>query len=443
MGKVLSLLIKLPRVVKVLLAGGLIIICIAVAPKTSLLCLVGVTAVAVMTFAAIAAGALSMLRQKHPRPLGTHGKALGCLRCRLPSPPNAVEHGRLAQIHYPADPAAPDYKSSPFPWFREEVIREIATGYGIPVFLMNSLLRGAKQLDPPQAIKKNADGVGWPVIVFSSGIWGSCEMYTQFCRDLASAGFIVIALEHEDGSGVFAVDGATDKVIPYIPPPSDVDIRTFRQPFLEAHGKELDALAKTIKWATSANAQGMDAALADIFQSADSARMLLVGHSFGASGIVRYLRDLDARGEPSPYQGVLLFDVWIAVLFEEEFNRALQVPFGLLLSDVWAKGLVNARGCSQLVSANGSTCLASGFVRGTNHQWLSESHTFLPSWILQKIGIMGPAVHQAAYENTVRFALPVLESLLRSDNNAQSLADRLSSEVDSQIVGALSLNSKM
>ena len=28
-------------------------------------------------------------------------------------------------------------------------------------------------------------------------IWGSCEMYTQFVRDLASYGMVVIAIEHE------------------------------------------------------------------------------------------------------------------------------------------------------------------------------------------------------------------------------------------------------
>ena len=44
----------------------------------------------------------------------------------------------------------------------------------------------------------------FPVVVFSHGLGGCMEMYSQLCTNMASHGFVVFALEHQDGSGCFA-----------------------------------------------------------------------------------------------------------------------------------------------------------------------------------------------------------------------------------------------
>jgi predicted dienelactone hydrolase len=65
-------------------------------------------------------------------------------------------------------------------------------------------------LDP----QRIPEGVQYPVVLFSHGLAGNAETYTKRCMDLASHGYVVIAFEHEDGSGAFART-ADRSLVPY------------------------------------------------------------------------------------------------------------------------------------------------------------------------------------------------------------------------------------
>jgi len=47
---------------------------------------------------------------------------------------------------------------------------------------------------PPQ-------GTQFPLVVFSHGLAGTRNTYSQFCSAVASEGYVVVAVEHADGSG--------------------------------------------------------------------------------------------------------------------------------------------------------------------------------------------------------------------------------------------------
>lgn len=53
---------------------------------------------------------------------------------------------------------------------------------------------------PGGALAPAADPSGRPVVVFSHGLGGFRSMYTLPCAELASQGYVVLALEHLDGS---------------------------------------------------------------------------------------------------------------------------------------------------------------------------------------------------------------------------------------------------
>eukprot|EP00298_Acanthocystis_sp_HF-20_P013395 c20330_g1_i1.p1 GENE.c20330_g1_i1~~c20330_g1_i1.p1 ORF type:complete len:475 (+),score=214.14 c20330_g1_i1:40-1464(+) len=56
---------------------------------------------------------------------------------------------------------------------------------------------------------------GFPVIIFSHGLFGCSTTYSSLCAELASHGFFVVAIEHKDGTAV--VTSTTDgEVVPYV-----------------------------------------------------------------------------------------------------------------------------------------------------------------------------------------------------------------------------------
>ncbi|CAL1139375.1 unnamed protein product [Cladocopium goreaui] len=147
---------------------------------------------------------LSILRKRRPRLEGD--QFIGSLRVRMP-----LEEGvkdLQVQVHYPGNKDGELLTNDRFPLMRPEVLQAIGDAKGIPASALRSLFGGSMQEDPSCEVSTASK---WPIAVFTSGspvteveaigalqIWGSCEMYTQFLRDLASYGMVVIAIEHEE-----------------------------------------------------------------------------------------------------------------------------------------------------------------------------------------------------------------------------------------------------
>ncbi|KAK7713422.1 hypothetical protein SLS64_004672 [Diaporthe eres] len=129
----------------------------------------------------------------------------------------------LFSVYYPTDPSQAEGLSR-VPWLprpRVPTCKGYAKFFSIPNFPVTAYMACTCMFTklPAHRNSKLADarprGTGaaaretpsndlrpkFPVVVFSHGLGGSRTMQSTVCGDLASYGFVVVAMEHRDGSG--------------------------------------------------------------------------------------------------------------------------------------------------------------------------------------------------------------------------------------------------
>ena len=156
----------------------------------------------------------------------------------------------------------------------------------------------------------------FPLVLFSHGLGGSMEMYTELCSQLASLGCVVVAPEHADTSASYSskvtADGTVEEIWYKPPLPNSIEpysrqkMVDYRGPHLEDRVDELTALYCAVLTNTvtptplrsnvsasanaNANASGIDSEAEavisltnQILAAVDPLQLHLVGHSFGGA----------------------------------------------------------------------------------------------------------------------------------------------------------------
>ncbi|KAG8930626.1 hypothetical protein FRC02_003953 [Tulasnella sp. 418] len=128
-------------------------------------------------------------------------------------------------VYYPADLTLTKKREYGSPWIQRP-IADTLKGYSIftkiPYWLMLPIAylwaaflkipayEDAPLLDPSKESEKSQSsgeqaedilGKRWPLVIFSHGLAGAKTSYSQLCGNLASDGYVVLALQHNDGTG--------------------------------------------------------------------------------------------------------------------------------------------------------------------------------------------------------------------------------------------------
>lgn len=303
----------------------------------------------------------------------------------------------VVSVSYPAEAGGAHGKqSSRVPYWSQDEVEGMVDYLGGYKAIISTLqvawhpsTVGLAPLVPPDGRK------GWPVIVLSHGLAGCADMYTDLCRALASFGYIVMALEHEDGSGVHATraDGTKirytrpDSLTPY----SRQKVTTFRAGFLQHRVDEVERVLSHLQHPKE-GAPTADVSLHQILRLADASHVSLVGHSFGAASSFLAAQHL---GSKYPLRLAALLDTWAFSLPDTTLQAAVncstatheassgkasrQVPVVSLISEEWtrSKELFAVDTLLQALQSAGRL-QGSYFVKGTVHQSFSDSALWLP-----------------------------------------------------------------
>jgi platelet-activating factor acetylhydrolase len=328
------------------------------------------------------------------RPLvGAH--CVGAIQTRIP--------GSVAcQVHYPAvSNANKDDDDKSTPYFRPEAVAGLADYSRMPADLMTFL---SHRRHPCRINAAPLPHQRFPLVLFSHGLGGSMELYTQLCQQISSCGYIVVALEHEDGSACYAApegskddddDGAATTPLFYTRPDdspySRHKVTSFRQAFLQQRVEETTQVVEYILSAATAEDDKMDAHTRAVLQAADMSRGIsLVGHSFGGATMVLAVQEYLSqhkkyeRMQPS---SVSLLDCWAFSLPDRVLQQGIpSIPTLSILSEAWLTNPETAQVKHLLESSDNVTSL---YAPGSVHASVSDSSTWLPGFVLRKFRLRG------------------------------------------------------
>jgi dienelactone hydrolase len=257
------------------------------------------------------------LETSHPE-LGVH--EVGAYRARMSLSPFVP----ACQFFYPVDPNSKTTKRERkekknkkgkdkrettkvdvgfVPYYRKEAVdglMEFLNGFGDGI--LQILQEKAHPLQDAYGVDPllQHGGEQFPLVLFSHGLGGTMDMYTELCSQIASTGCVVVALEHEDGSASYAtavtgIESESETVaIPYKRPLSNAKVPysrqkvlDFRTPMLEHRVEELRRICDSfvVEAPEEANAEtGEDYELVrKIVSATDPSKLHLVGHSFGGA----------------------------------------------------------------------------------------------------------------------------------------------------------------
>lgn len=193
-----------------------------------------------------------------------------------------------ARILYPTmETGAMPYLKAPIA--SEYLKQSIRTAAPPPINAMAWFLDNWKliRLDSKEHAKPASTGTEFPLAVFSHGLGGSAAIYSHQTRSLVANGYIVIAIDHSDGSNpaVMKKDGSVQlldfETVQLFRDGKKVDYARARRDQTEWRARELAAAAVALQ---QLNVNGLPELKGVSFMGLlDTTKLVAMGHSFGGS----------------------------------------------------------------------------------------------------------------------------------------------------------------
>lgn len=273
--------------------------------------------------------------------------SVGCIDIETKATDPDHAHGLLVRLYYPSKEGSRKASWMPNVRLYTEGYANMFKVPGLLAYLTTAPYFWSLATPAFDASLLNEMPTKMPVLVFSHGLFGMRTSYSTFCGNLASLGFVVIAIEHSDGSAVITARNNFTTKISYQNPfkmecmdgesenernlrcrREHIAIRT-RQVF------QTVTLVKQLHAGSFSNADNLLDCNFDMAQFKDRLdldHLVLAGHSFGGATAISVLED------PShSFKCALIFDPWMYAVHD---RKPPTVPYLTVQSHVKITNLV-------------------------------------------------------------------------------------------------------
>lgn len=240
-----------------------------------------------------------------------------------------VKAGLLTRIYYPSNEVATPKRMGN--WLPNNWLYSKGYGgfIGISTWLISLVIYPVLCLTRTPALPhlKIAGKDKFPVVFFSHGLGGMRTTYSQTLGNLASRGFIVVAMEHADGSA--CITARNLKEIEYYRPlkehlddPDFQYLTIKRREQIEQRTDETVQTFAFIKELNSGKAEVLDSIgkdfLPQLIGKFDFDNAVMIGHSFGAATSINVCSSTDLD-----FKCCVLLDPW---MFSVKENSVISIP---------------------------------------------------------------------------------------------------------------------
>jgi predicted dienelactone hydrolase len=316
-----------------------------------------------------------------PPPTGSH--AVGTITLHLVDRSRTEMYGLdpaaprefIAQLWYPADPAP---GSQPAPWLdRIDVYGPaIAARVGLPSFFLDHIqyARASSFRDAPLAAADRR----YPVLIFSHG-WGGFRVQNTYqMEDLASHGYVVVALEHSyAAAATLFPDGRTAPFNPatlWLDAPTEEAFDTQANRLVTQWAGDMAFTLDHLESLAANDPSGRFTGRLDLD------RVGVLGHSTGGGAAIEFC------GRDPRCKAGLTMDAFMAPVSKSILAGGLEQPFLFMFSEQWPSAR-NTQLFEQLYAASDGTADQMS-IAGTAHYDFSDMPMVSP--LAAAIGLKGP-----------------------------------------------------
>lgn len=252
----------------------------------------------------------------------------------------------------------------------------------------------------------------WPVVIVSHGWKGFRNIHQDICEDLASWGYVVVAVDHTYGSlGTTLADGTVQLYNEEALPKREAsaDFLVYGDQLIETYAEDI---SDTLRALDALNEKSFNGSM-------DLESIALIGHSTGGGAALKttMLNDrIDA---------LIAYDPWVEPMDLQFLSRGTNVPMLIFSSTDWVDGY-NAQNLERVVTrANGETRHYEAV--GFGHVDFTLAPNLTP-WA-NTIGLSGEISNNKSTEILRDYNLTFLNSVFRGGADLSDLYDNNYDEV--------------